>query len=189
MKLCEVNIMAKKKEKSKASWDLFDIAEIFVLCSAVIILLFSLFVRMTIVDGESMENTLLNGQYLLVRDIFYTPERGDIVVVNDPSKPSFYSKPLVKRVIAVEGDTVEIKNGVLYLNGDPVQNEEYLKESMNLSTNFDFKTIGENEVFVMGDNRNASGDSRIFGSVDVRCIVGKAFLRVYPFNTIKYLGN
>ncbi|MBR6917678.1 MAG: signal peptidase I [Clostridia bacterium] len=178
----------KKKEKTNPICDLFDIIEIFVICTACIVVIFSLIVRMTIVDGESMENTLLDGQYLLVRDFLYTPERGDIVVVNDPSNQGIYSEPLVKRVIAVAGDTVEISGGALYLNGELIT-EDYIKEPMRDSTNLVPTTVGEHQVFVMGDNRNASGDSRVFGAVDERCIIGKAFLRVLPFDTFTYLEN
>ena len=178
----------RKKEKSNPLHDLFDILEIFVICTSCIVLIFSLVVRMTVVDGSSMENTLMNQEYLLVNDFSYTPKRGDIVVVNDPSKPSIYSKPLVKRVIGIAGDTIEIKNGVLYLNGE-VQDEEYIKEPMNLSGSYALTIVPEHHVYIMGDNRNASGDSRTFGPVDERCIVGKAFMRVFPFGKIKFIQN
>ena len=180
--------MEKKEKNSKFAWDVFDVVEVFIICTAVIVLIFSLFVRMTVVDGNSMNDTLQNGEYLLIRDFIYTPERGDIVVVNDVSKKSYgeiYSAPLVKRVIAVGGDTVEIKSGVVYVNGI-AQKEDYIKELMR-PDNMSEITVGENQIFVMGDNRNNSGDSRTFGPVDARCVIGKAFLRVFPFNTFSYL--
>ncbi|MBQ7714575.1 MAG: signal peptidase I [Clostridia bacterium] len=179
-----------EKEKTKRSWDVFDFAELFFICAAFVILVFSLCVRVTTVDGSSMENTLQDKDYLLVQVAFYEPERGDIVVINDFSKDDIstvYAKPLVKRIIAVEGDTVEIRGGVLYLNGS-VSSEDYIKETM-WPSDMPLTKIDEGNIFVMGDNRNHSGDSRIFGQVDERCIVGKAFARVFPFDSISFLSN
>ncbi len=180
----------KPAKESKPSWDVFDIAEIFVLCTAFIVLFFSVFIRMTVVEGDSMTNTLQDGEYLLIQDFFYTPSRGDIVVVNDVTKESIgkmYSKPLVKRVIGIGGDTVEIKDGVVSINGKAID-EPYIKEEMRPTDSLTV-TLEENEVFVMGDNRNHSGDSRLIGPVDVRCIVGKAIVRIYPFDKFTILSH
>ena len=180
----------KKDKPTKPSWEIFDIAEIFILCTAFIVLFFSVFIRMTVVEGDSMNDTLHDGEYLLIRDFFYTPQRGDIVVVNDLTKENIgkmYTKPLVKRVIGVGGDEIEIKDGVVKINGETID-EPYIKEAMKPTDNISVK-LGENEVFVMGDNRNHSGDSRLIGPVDVRCIVGKAIIRVYPFNKITVLSH
>ena len=187
----EVFHMAEKKKiKTKPVWDVFDIAEIFVLCTACIVIVFSLLVRMTVVSGRSMETTLLDGEYLLVSDFMYKPERGDIVVVNDPTKTSIYSEPLVKRVIGVPGDTLEIKNGKLYLNGEgPIDESSYIREDMSAGTNTNPIVLAEHQYFIMGDNRNESGDSRLFGPIDERCIIGKAFVRVFPFNKFSFTTN
>ena len=179
---------SKRKEKVNPIHEMFDIAEIFILSLSFVVIVFFLLMSQNRVQGSSMDTTLADGERLLLSNLFYTPERGDIVVFNDPSKPGIYSEPLVKRVIAVGGDTVEIKEGELFLNGEKLT-EPYIKEPMTSSTNLPLQTVGEHSVFVMGDNRNASGDSRIFGQIDERCIIGKAFLRVYPFDRITVFDN
>ncbi len=181
----------KASEKpTRPSGEIFDIAEIFILCTAFIVLFFSVFIRMTVVEGDSMTDTLHDGEYLLIQDLFYTPQRGDIVVVNDLTKEKvgkMYTKPLVKRVIAIGGDEIEIKDGVVRVNGETLV-ESYIREAMKPTDNISLK-LGENEVFVMGDNRNHSGDSRLIGPIDVRCIVGKAIIRVFPFDKFAVLTH
>lgn len=183
--------MAKEKTKTKPIWDIFDYAELIIVFSTVcIVLLFSLFIRTTAVDGDSMNSTLIDGDYLFIRSFMYTPERGDIVVVNDISKGTYgsiYASPLVKRVIAVGGDKIRIEKGVVIVNDEALQ-EDYLNETM-YPTDMQEITVGEHQIFIMGDNRNHSGDSRIFGPVDERCVVGKVFMRVYPFNSFKLIAN
>lgn len=88
------------KNKKSAVASVFDIVEMFSICAAVILLLFTFAVRLTVVDGPSMQNTLVAGDYLLVQELGYKYERGDIIVVQDPSAFG-YTKPLVKRLIAV----------------------------------------------------------------------------------------
>ena len=192
--------MTKEKTKSKFIWDVFDIAEIFIVCTAIIVVMFSLVLRMTQVSGVSMQDTLQDKEYLLVSKLFYTPERGDIVVVHDPNKASFggdYGKPLVKRVIGLPGDTIAVNDGNIYINGKILSNEDYIKASgSNAADPYKYSyyngqkwTVGENEVFVMGDNRSNSGDSRIFGPVDIRCVVGKALVRVYPVSKFSFFKD
>ncbi len=151
---------------------------------SVILLAFLLLFRIIVVSGDSMYSTLLDGDYLLlVSNLFYrSPEAGDIIVV---SKDSFDDgKPIVKRVIATEGQIVDIdfENGIVYVDGLPLE-EEYVNTPTNREEGMSFPLlVEENCCFVLGDNRNNSWDSRStqIGLVDYREIIGKAFLLVFP---------
>lgn len=153
---------------------------------AAVLLIFTFFIRVSRVEGGSMYPTLVdNDRMLLLSNVWYSePQRGDIVVA---TVPDFSSEPIVKRVIAVAGDTVDIdfERGIVYVNGQALD-EPYVKE---LTYN-DFGGEGiplplvvkQNHVFLMGDNRNDSYDSRYrgIGQVDERCILGKAFFLSLP---------
>ena len=153
----------------------------------------SVVVRLNIVDGESMEETLHHGEYLAVSDVFFTPEAGDIIIIHDISAYP-YANPLVKRVIATEGQTVDIDFNTWTLTVDgKVIEEDYrcLKPDVFLTADYQFPiTVPENEVFVLGDNRNHSADSRQIeiGTVDTRCIVGKAVARIAPMNKFTFFN-
>lgn len=156
----------------------------------VIIFLFTFVLRITVVDGESMENTLYHGNIVLVRSIAYTPEQGDIVVL---TKESFRDQSIIKRVIAVEGQTVDIDYAAsaVYVDGTALD-EPYIKEWMQVPIYGDVVnhlTVPEGCVFVMGDNRNHSSDSRdpSIGVVDVRCVIGQAVLVMFPFSNLGML--
>jgi len=176
----------KKSPLFKLANELFDILELFVLCAAVMLALFTFAVRPTIVKGASMEDTLLEGDALLVTDLGYEPQNGDIIVAQNVSLP-LYPDPIVKRVIAVGGQTVDIDFTTWTLTVDgKVVDEPYRKLVDRLRTSdwvFPME-IPEGYVFVMGDNRNHSADSRTsdIGLIDERCIVGKAVLRIFPFS-------
>jgi len=144
------------------------------------------------IPSPSMEPTLDVGDRVLVNKLsykFHDVNRGDVVVFERPPAASTGQngeiKDLIKRVVAVGGDTVEAKEGNVYVNGEQID-EDYL-EPGTPTDNLPLTTIPEGQVFVMGDNRTNSEDSRIFGPIDEDAIVGRAFIRVLPITDIGWL--
>lgn len=165
---------------------IFDFLELFIFTLVAVIILTSFVFKHSVVEGDSMNNTLSDGDHLIVWDAFYTPERYDIVVFEDYS--TALKKPVVKRVIGLPGDTVEIKNGedgvfLVYVNGELIE-EEYAYHGIRYSKpETGVWTIGEGELFVLGDNRYNSTDSRDdrVGPINIDSLLGKVVLRFYPF--------
>lgn len=127
-----------------------------------------------LVNGQSMFPTYQNHDFLISSRVSYDkekPQRGDVVIVDGANYG--YEMFLIKRVVGIEGDTIEVKNNKLYVNGE-LQSENYIKEKMN--TNYPKVKINKNQVFIMGDNRNDSIDSRYFGPVALESITGKIVL-------------
>ena len=164
----------------------FELAE--VLCSAVlaITVLFVFVARFAGVVGSSMVPTLKNNDWLCITAFLSNPKRGEIVIIS-PRTISFH-EPLVKRVIAVAGDTVDIQEGKVLVNGNTVK-ETYLPEGTTTEpapeylSNIDYPvTVPRGKVFVMGDNRGGSIDSRYadVGFIRVNDLLGKVLLRVWP---------
>ena len=161
----------------------FDLVEIFTFTLVAIIFISSFFFRHSIVDGDSMLNTLENGDHLVITDVFYTPAQGDIIVFEDYS--TGYRKPLIKRVIATEGQTVQINlSGEVFVDGEKLDEQEYVYENELHGIDYFplYYVVPEGEVFVMGDHRCCSTDSRYFGSIKTETILGKVILQVYPFS-------
>ena len=160
--------------------NVFEWYEALISAALVLVLVFSLFFRIIQVDGESMVPTLQNGDKLIVWGAGYEPQRGDVVIVDSYTA---YGKPLVKRVIAKGGDVVNIdyQAGTVSVNGKVLQ-EAYIAEP-TYDVTFPY-TVPEGTVFVMGDNRNASLDSRssYVGCIDERDILGKVLLCFLPFS-------
>ena len=175
-----------EKEEAKLNWKqntvlyLHDLIHLL----AVIMILFLLVFRVIVVSGSSMYDTLLNGDYLLLlSNVFYQePEHGDIVVI---SKESFDNgKPIVKRVIATEGQTVDIdfEAGIVYVDGVALD-EDYIYTLTTVDEGTQFPlTVDEGCIFVLGDNRGVSLDSRnpSIGQVDTREVLGRALFLMYP---------
>ena len=169
-----------QREKNTTVLEWYD-ALLFALTLVLVILLFVF--RTVTVDGSSMEPTLYDGEQLIARSFFYQPARGDIVVVYGYS---YFGSPLVKRVVAVGGDTLDIdfSNGDVFVNGE-LLNEPYISAPTMRPHDVTFPlTVPEGTLFVMGDNRPYSKDSRNseVGFIDQRDILGKVVLRVLPVN-------
>lgn len=172
--------MKQRSDSPKWIASLYEWVEAVILSLIVIVLLFTFVCRIVRVDGTSMENTLVNNDRLLLFNMEYTPERGDVVVIVREGED-----PLIKRVIAMEGDTVEIREDTaeVVINGE-VFSEPYIK---GITVNRDF--YGEQEVpegclFVMGDHRTVSLDSRSeeIGFISEKDVVGKATFRIWPLS-------
>lgn len=180
------NPAEKKKEKKELLTTLFDTLEIFCLSVVLVILIFTFVGRMATVVGDSMEPTLQNGDRVLVSSFFYTPECGDIVVVQKES--GYYDDQLlIKRVIAKGGQTItfDFANWAVYIDGELVD-EPYINKVLGAMKKGDITgdtvTVPEGCYFVMGDNRNFSADSRYdtVGFVKETEILGRTVVRISP---------
>lgn len=169
----------------KLAGDIYDWVEVFVATITVIFILFTFIARIAYVDGPSMNNTLHDKETLIVSNFFYTPKNNDIVVFQSPD--SGIKGGIVKRVIATAGQTVDIDFDTWTVTVDGVAlDESYVNyEDGTVMRSFDVTfplTVPEGYVFVMGDNRNHSNDSRdsSLGTVDTRLLIGKAVFLVFP---------
>ena len=153
----------------------------------------TLFIKPTLVSGDSMLPTLHENDYLIINKIGYKigePKNGDVIVFkSDLEKNDGTTKDLVKRIIGVAGDKVVIKDGKVYLN-DKLLDETYLSEGMDTTGDVDI-VVPEGKLFVLGDNREVSLDSRYeqVGLVDVNDVEGKVLVRLYPFNDIGNIAS
>ncbi|MDO5001266.1 MAG: signal peptidase I [Eubacteriales bacterium] len=167
--------------------EVYDWIQCLITALIICVMIFVFFIRVIDVVGTSMLPTLQHGNKMLVSGFLYKPKYGDVVVFKADSYDP--DKALVKRVIAVGGDDINIDfdKGIVYVNGEPIE-EPYINELTK--TKLDFigpKEVPEGCVFVMGDNRNASTDSRDsrIGMVDSRLILGKVYFVLFPLDDFK----
>lgn len=164
-----------------------------IILSFIFALIITTFIKPTIVRQYSMSPTLNEYDFLIINRLLYTrqvPQNGDIVVFESNLKTSTgKNKLLIKRVIAVPGDELLIQDGVVYLNGELLQEPYIGVYTEGKSVENQTIVIPEGQFFAMGDNRGNSQDSRdqTIGLVSIDKIVGKAFLRLFPFNRIGFL--
>ena len=179
------------KKKEPFTKNLLDQIEIIIIFFAVIVLIFSFMCKTCKVDGDSMVDTLHNEETVMIWSLFYEPNYGDIVVVHDNDT---LKKPIVKRIIGLPGDTVHIetysksmKVTITHSDGTLTELAEdyahYEGSSHYYSPSATYK-VNAGEVFVMGDNRFDSLDSRMLGCYDSRQILGKVIFRISPINKI-----
>lgn len=186
----------KGLKETKTIWaELYEWIDCAVLTVVGLLLVFTFVFRQVEIDGDSMKGTLYHKERVLVSDVFYTPKNGDIVVI---SKEVYDNVPIIKRVIATEGQWINIADGKVYV-GDSKETMELLKEdyiggqmTADVVANDYYGhheyplQVPENKVFLLGDNRGVSLDSRTeaIGLVDEDQILGKALYRVFPLDKI-----
>jgi signal peptidase I len=191
----KTKVMARAKGKKKlrghhaagsqtnVSSEVYEWLQCLVTALLICVLVFAFFVRIIDIIGTSMVPSFHDGDSVIISNLFFEPKQGDIVVLR---KLAFQEEPIIKRIIATEGQTVDIdfSTGTVYVDNLPLS-EPYTAEPTYNPIDFDGKiTVPENHVFVMGDNRNHSTDSRdsVIGCVDERYIMGKVLLRLLPFS-------
>lgn len=181
--------------------ELFDWIDTVVIALISVVIIFSLFFRIATIVGPSMQNTLYNGERVIISNFLYTPKYGDIVVVSRNTNNSVDSadtgrEPIIKRVIATEGQYVDInfETGKVYVGADLSNmvelSEPYANGPTTLRYDIEFPIyVKEGHIFVLGDNRNNSTDSRSstigdLGLIDERYVLGKAVYRIWPIDAI-----
>ena len=182
---------------SKKPWlhEVFEWLDVVVASIIAVVIIFTFVFRIVAIDGPSMMNTLLDGERVIISNLFYEPKRGDIVVISrnndNSSEVGSYDEPIIKRIIATEGELVDIdfEAGIVYVDGVALD-EDYTLEPTYRSFDITFPVrVKEDCVFVLGDNRNDSMDSRSSqigedGMIHEKYILGHAICRVFPLNKI-----
>jgi signal peptidase I len=195
----EENYEEKEQEESyKGIFDFIkEIVKVVVISALIVIPIRYYLIQPFFVSGSSMVPQFHNGEYLIIDEFSYrnnAPQRGDVIIFRYPKDTAqFY----IKRVIGLPGETVQIKDEKvtifdkgkkLYPWGLILDETGYLKKDDITKGNVDI-TLGDSEYFVMGDNRQASSDSRYWGPVDKKFIIGKVWIRAWPFNEVKVFSE
>lgn len=203
---------AQRRDGRRGVDSLFDTVELCVFTLAAVLVIMAFFFRHAVVDGTSMSTTLEDSDALIISDFLYSPKVGDIVVVEDYEIYG-PNNPLVKRIVAVGGQLVRIQANGVYVDGvrEEYHSKSETPADFNYILNMEFMTVKypssgldvlcqyedyeyvpgiyvefrvpEGDIFVLGDNRDNSTDSRFFGCVDEESIIGRVLLRIYPFSS------
>ncbi|MBU2545145.1 signal peptidase I [Patescibacteria group bacterium] len=165
----------------------WEVIKVIIIAAVIVIPIRYFLFQPFFVRGQSMDPNFANGDYLIIDEITYRfrgPERGEVIVFRYPQDPS---NRFIKRVIGLPGEEIKIKDGEITIGGDDILDEKYLPD--DLTTSGDVHIILEfNEYFVLGDNRPYSFDSRRFGPLSKEYIIGRVYLRAWPFDSISKFG-
>jgi signal peptidase I len=169
---------------------IWDIAKIVIISLAIIVPIRAFIVQPFTVRGASMHPAFGSGDYLFINEIGYRfndPQRGDVIIFRPPQNTSqFY----IKRIIGIPGDTVKVEDGKIWLSNDAssfeLLDEDYV---VGLTPGKALKTLGSDEYFVLGDNRSASSDSRNWGAVSRKNVIGKAWIRAWPMGKFEVIKS
>jgi len=159
---------------------LFDWGETIVVALILALIIRAFFLQVFWIPSGSMEPTLDVGDRIVVNKVVYNfrpPKRFEVVVFRAVASMGEAKKDLIKRVVGLPGETFEVRNGIIHINGRPVEEKHTMNQDF---ANFAPVAIPEDSYFVMGDNRPASADSRYWGFLPKKNIIGKAFLRIWP---------
>lgn len=181
--------MEEKKKKKFDKQSLWELVRFALIAIAIVIPIRIFIAQPFIVSGSSMIPTFENGQYLIIDEISYRfndPERDDVVVFRYPNDTK---KFFIKRIIGLPNETVDIKGNAVIITNEKypsglILDQSFIENTANNNTHLKLK---DGEYFVMGDNRSASSDSRYWGAVSKKLIMGKVFLRLFPINKIEVL--
>ncbi|MEK7518399.1 MAG: signal peptidase I [Patescibacteria group bacterium] len=173
-----------KKFKLNAGWMmLWEVVKVVAMALAIVVVVKHFLFQPFYVKGASMEPSYEDHEYLIIDELTYRfnePVRGEVVVFRYPNDTSQY---FIKRVIGLPGEAVEVKESVVWINGQQLNESAYLNPAVQTTGSVNL-TLGATEYFLMGDNRAASLDSRIFGPVNRSYVVGRTWFRAFPFSRL-----